>query len=86
MGTLPVKRLITSTVHFLYLFLKHQKRTITIWIITGSSHRRCSGKNRVVKDSCSESDHVKFAVKSLEKYLYRISFFVKLQASSEQFY
>ena len=68
--------------------LKHQKRTtwITTWIIIGSSHRKCSGKNGVLKDSCSESDHLKFVVKSLEKYLYRASFLVKLQASSEQLY
>ena len=65
--------------------LKHQKRTITIWIITGNSHR-CSGKNGVLKESYSESDHVKFTVKSLEKQLQRTSFLVNLQASSKQLY
>ena len=51
-----------------------------------SSHRSCSGKNGVLKQSCSESDHVKFTAKCLEKYLYRTSFLVNLQASSEQLY
>ena len=46
----------------------------------------CSEKNGVLKDSCSESDYMKLAVKRLEKYFYRISFLVKLQASSEQLY
>ena len=73
MGILPGKSLIASTV---YLF----------WIIIGSSHGRCSRKNSVLKDSCSESDRVKFEVKSLEKYLYRSSLLVKLQASSKQLY
>ena len=63
MGTLPGKRFMV----FVPDLLKHQKRTITIWIIIGSSHRRCSGKNGVLKGSCSESGHVKFAVRSLEK-------------------
>ena len=75
--------------NFLMVFvpdaLKHQKRTITIWIITGNSHR-CSGKNGVLKESYSESDHVKFTVKSLEKQLQRTSFLVNLQASSKQLY
>ena len=34
----------------------------------------------VLKDNCFESDHVKFLVKSLEKYWYRTSFLVKFQA------
>ena len=88
MATLPGKRLIASAVYFLYLMFWNIKNvwTITIWIIIGSSNRRCYGKNGVLKDSCSESDHVKFAVKSLEKYLCRTLFLVKLQASSEQLY
>ena len=70
MGTLPGKRFTASSVYFfVHDVLKHQKRTITIWIIIGSGHRSCSGKNGVLKDSWSESDHVKFAVKSLEKNL-----------------
>ena len=76
--------LIASTVYFFIPdVLKHQKRTITIWIIIRSSHRRCSGKNGVLKNGSSESEHMKFAVKSLQKYLYRASFLVKLQDSSE---
>ena len=63
MGTLPGKRLMV----FVTDVLKHQQRTITIWMIIGSSYRRCSGKNGVLKDSCSESDHLKVAVRSLEK-------------------
>ena len=51
-------------------------------MIIGSSDR----KGSVLKGSCSESDHSKFAVKSLEKCLYRASFLVKLQASSEKLY
>ena len=83
MGTLPGS---VNSLFFVPDVLKHQKCTITKWIIIGSSHRRCSGKNVVLKNSCSESGHVKFAVKSLEKYLYRTSFLVKLQASSEQLF
>ena len=82
METLPGKSLMV----FVPDVLKHQKRTIIIWLIIGSIHRKCSGKNGVLKDSCSESDHVKFAAKSLEKYLYRTSFLVKLQTSSKQLY
>ena len=82
MGTLPGKRLMV----FVPNVLKYQKQTITIWIIIGSSHRRRSGKNDVLKNSCSESDQVNFAVKSLEKYLYRASVLVNLWTSSEQLY
>ena len=70
MGTLPGKRLMV----FVPDVLKHKKRTIAISITIASSHRRCSGKSDVLKDSYSERDHVKFTVKSLENYLYRTSF------------
>ena len=75
-----------NSLFFIPDVLKHRKRTIDTWIIIRSSHRRRSEKNGALKDSCSESNHVKFAVKSLEKYLYRTSSLVKLQAFSEQLY
>ena len=63
-------------------YVKYYQNLIHLGYLIRKQPLRCSGKKDVLRKSCQ----VKFVVRIIEKYLWRSSFLVKLQACSLQLY